>query len=57
MEIISPPSKPENPKKNRAQIVLGSICCIVVVTHTRQLVSYGTRSIEMANGRIVNSKA
>jgi ABC-type lipoprotein export system ATPase subunit len=26
---------------------------IVMVTHTRQLVSYGTRSIEMANGRIL----
>lgn len=30
---------------------------IVMVTHTRQLVSYGTRAIEMANGRIVNGKA
>jgi ABC-type lipoprotein export system ATPase subunit len=30
---------------------------IVMVTHTRQLVSYGTRSIEMANGLIVNGKA
>jgi len=27
---------------------------IVMVTHTRQLVSYGTRAIEMAEGRIVN---
>ncbi|RPJ50044.1 MAG: ABC transporter ATP-binding protein [Chloroflexi bacterium] len=26
---------------------------IVMVTHTRQLVSYGTREIEMANGRIL----
>jgi ABC-type lipoprotein export system ATPase subunit len=30
---------------------------IVMVTHTRQLVSYGTRSIEMANGLIVNGQA
>jgi ABC-type lipoprotein export system ATPase subunit len=30
---------------------------IVMVTHTRTLVSYGTRSIEMANGLIVNGKA
>ena len=29
---------------------------IVLVTHTRQLVSYGTRSIEMAEGQIVNGK-
>ena len=27
---------------------------IVMVTHTRQLVSYGTRAVEMANGQIVN---
>jgi putative ABC transport system ATP-binding protein/lipoprotein-releasing system ATP-binding protein len=27
---------------------------IMMVTHTRQLVSYGTRAIEMANGEIVN---
>jgi ABC-type lipoprotein export system ATPase subunit len=27
---------------------------IVMVTHTRQLVSYGTRAIEMAEGKIVN---
>jgi ABC-type lipoprotein export system ATPase subunit len=27
---------------------------IVMVTHTRQLVSYGTRAIEMAEGRLVN---
>ncbi len=26
---------------------------IVMVTHTRQLLSYGTRSIEMANGQII----
>ena len=29
---------------------------IVMVTHSTQLVSYGTRSIEMANGQIVNGK-
>lgn len=29
---------------------------IVLVTHTRQLVSYGTRSVEMAAGQIVNGK-
>jgi putative ABC transport system ATP-binding protein/lipoprotein-releasing system ATP-binding protein len=29
---------------------------IVMVTHTRQLVSYGTRAIEMAEGMIVNGK-
>jgi ABC-type lipoprotein export system ATPase subunit len=27
---------------------------IMMVTHTRQLVSYGTRAVEMANGEIVN---
>jgi len=27
---------------------------LVMVTHTRQLVSYGTRSVEMAQGKIVN---
>jgi ABC-type lipoprotein export system ATPase subunit len=27
---------------------------IVMVTHTHQLVSYGTRAVEMANGQIVN---
>jgi ABC-type lipoprotein export system ATPase subunit len=27
---------------------------IVMVTHTRQLASYGTRAVEMAEGRIVN---
>ena len=27
---------------------------IVMVTHTRQLVSYGTRAVEMAEGRLVN---
>jgi len=27
---------------------------IVLVTHTRQLISYGTRAVEMAEGRIVN---
>ncbi|OGO66324.1 MAG: hypothetical protein A2030_08880 [Chloroflexi bacterium RBG_19FT_COMBO_50_10] len=27
---------------------------VVMVTHTRQLVSYGTRAIEMSEGRIVN---
>ncbi len=27
---------------------------IMMVTHTRQLVSYGTRAVEMANGQIVN---
>jgi ABC-type lipoprotein export system ATPase subunit len=30
---------------------------IMMVTHTRQLVPYGTRAIEMANGQIVNGKA
>jgi putative ABC transport system ATP-binding protein/lipoprotein-releasing system ATP-binding protein len=30
---------------------------IVMVTHTRQLVSYGTRAVEMANGQIVNGHA
>ena len=30
---------------------------IVMVTHTRQLVSYGTRAVEMANGQIVNNHA
>jgi ABC-type lipoprotein export system ATPase subunit len=30
---------------------------IVMVTHTRQLVSYGTRAVEMAEGRIVNGNA
>jgi ABC-type lipoprotein export system ATPase subunit len=29
---------------------------IVMVTHTRQLVSYGTRAVEMAQGCIVNGK-
>lgn len=29
---------------------------IVLVTHTRQLVSYGTRSVEMAEGKIVNGQ-
>ena len=29
---------------------------VVMVTHTRQLVSYGTRAVEMAEGRIVNGK-
>jgi ABC-type lipoprotein export system ATPase subunit len=29
---------------------------ILMVTHTRQLISYGTRAIEMAEGRIVNGK-
>jgi ABC-type lipoprotein export system ATPase subunit len=28
---------------------------IAIVTHMRQLVSYGTRAVEMANGQIVNS--
>lgn len=27
---------------------------IVMVTHTKQLITYGTRAIEMANGQIVN---
>jgi ABC-type lipoprotein export system ATPase subunit len=27
---------------------------LVMVTHTRQLISYGTRAVEMAEGRIVN---
>lgn len=27
---------------------------IIMVTHTRQLVSYGTRAVEMSEGRIVN---
>jgi ABC-type lipoprotein export system ATPase subunit len=30
---------------------------IVMVTHMRQLVSYGTRAIEMANGQVVNGHA
>jgi putative ABC transport system ATP-binding protein/lipoprotein-releasing system ATP-binding protein len=30
---------------------------IMMVTHTRQLVSYGTRAIEMANGQIVETSA
>lgn len=30
---------------------------IVMVTHMRQLVSYGTRAVEMANGQIVNEHA
>jgi ABC-type lipoprotein export system ATPase subunit len=30
---------------------------IVMVTHTAQLVSYGTRAIEMANGQIVNGRS
>ena len=30
---------------------------VMMVTHTRQLVSYGTRVIEMANGQIVESSA
>ena len=30
---------------------------IVMVTHTRQLVSFGTRAVEMANGEIVNGHA
>ena len=29
---------------------------IVMVTHTRQLVAFGTRAIEMANGQVVNGK-
>ena len=29
---------------------------IIMVTHTRQLVSYGTRAVEMAEGRIINGK-
>jgi len=30
---------------------------IVMVTHMRQLVAYGTRAVEMANGQIVNGHA
>ena len=30
---------------------------ILMVTHTRQLVPYGTRALEMANGQIVNGHA
>ena len=30
---------------------------IVMVTHMRQLVSYGTRAVEMANGQVVNGHA
>jgi ABC-type lipoprotein export system ATPase subunit len=30
---------------------------IVMVTHMRQLVSYGTRAIEMANGQVINGHA
>jgi ABC-type lipoprotein export system ATPase subunit len=30
---------------------------LVMVTHMRQLVSYGTRAVEMANGQIVNGRA
>jgi ABC-type lipoprotein export system ATPase subunit len=29
---------------------------ILMVTHMRQLVSYGTRAVEMANGQIVNNR-
>jgi ABC-type lipoprotein export system ATPase subunit len=29
---------------------------VVMVTHTRQLISYGTRAVEMAEGMIVNGK-
>lgn len=29
---------------------------IIMVTHTHQLLSYGTRAVEMAEGRIVNGK-
>jgi ABC-type lipoprotein export system ATPase subunit len=29
---------------------------IIMVTHTRQLLSYGTRAVEMANGEVVNHK-
>ena len=29
---------------------------VVVVTHTTQLISYGTRAIEMANGQIINGR-
>jgi ABC-type lipoprotein export system ATPase subunit len=29
---------------------------ILMVTHTRQLISFGTRAVEMAEGRIVNGK-
>ncbi|HZY41687.1 MAG TPA: ABC transporter ATP-binding protein [Anaerolineae bacterium] len=29
---------------------------VVMVTHTTQLISYGTRAIEMANGQIVNGR-
>lgn len=35
---------------------LGMGITIVLVTHTRQLVSFGTRSVEMAEGQIVNGK-
>ena len=27
---------------------------LVMVTHTRQLISYGTRAVEMSEGKIVN---
>lgn len=30
---------------------------IVMVTHMRQLVSYGTRAVEMANGQVINGHA
>jgi len=29
---------------------------VVLVTHTQQLIHYGTRSIHMAEGQIVNSQ-
>jgi putative ABC transport system ATP-binding protein len=29
---------------------------IMMVTHTRQLISYGTHAAEMANGQIVNGE-
>ncbi len=29
---------------------------VVMVTHTTQLISYGTRAIEMANGQIINGR-
>ena len=29
---------------------------VVMVTHTTQLISYGTRAIEMANGQIITGR-
>jgi ABC-type lipoprotein export system ATPase subunit len=39
-----------------AEIHAGLGVTIVLVTHTRQLLSYGTHAVEMAEGRIANGK-